>query len=470
MRISWGKYGCCVNRLVAVFAALVVVIPSVSSGQESVRQISATLTTVSTHVFHNEVFTLTLSISSTGVRLGKSFSLLSIPGEDRMRHGGFRELPIERKRVGSQVFEIRRFETDARLLQPGRLAMSPVLRVGELTRRKMFIGSRWVETARDVPVKPLILTVVPLPELDRPDNFSGAVGQFSMEVEISPRELAVGDLITAITKIRGSGYVDRIVAPQIPAGRHFKVYNAKSLPVSADGERTFEQILVPQSTNATGIPAVSFCFFDPAAGTYATRTQGPFSLTFKPPRSVDFEPFRPKRVLQKPSGAAPGKPVSSEPVASGGAVSASSSPFRETDSQAAMAPLTGPYLLLLAGCIAATVVAGCVLTRMRQRLSEDRVRKIAAIAATALLLLLVWSSYLYCLVEDPWSAGHPEVVLLRPDSARLAPAYSSLSGFDLPRGVAVRVIETHEGWVKVECGSDCGWVPADAVRLPSHVE
>jgi hypothetical protein len=49
-----------------------------------------------------------------------------------------------------------------------------------------------------------------LPEEGRPDNYSGAVGQFVFDVKVKPTEVALGDPITITLQITGEGNVDSI--------------------------------------------------------------------------------------------------------------------------------------------------------------------------------------------------------------------------------------------------------------------
>jgi len=47
------------------------------------------------------------------------------------------------------------------------------------------------------------MRVIPLPKAGKPDNFSGAVGSFSLSAEAAPKECMVGDPITLMMVIRG---------------------------------------------------------------------------------------------------------------------------------------------------------------------------------------------------------------------------------------------------------------------------
>jgi len=181
---------------------------------------------------------------------------MSLPPKSKLHLDKFRELPVERKTMENQTREVRGYRCEARAMSPGIIEVSPTLRVTILTKRRLFIGSTWQETPYDIRVKPLMLSVIPLPETGKPGNFSGAVGQFSFDVEVIPSNVAVGDLIAVVMRVRGKGYLEEISPPSVSPGRHFKVYDSRHLSEGGEEVRAFKQIVVPESTNAVEISAV----------------------------------------------------------------------------------------------------------------------------------------------------------------------------------------------------------------------
>ena len=67
---------------------------------------------------------------------------------------------------------------------------------------------------------------------DPPQDFSGAIGHFSLSVQARPAEVAVGDPLTLTMTVSGSGNFDLVKAPRFPEDPKWKTY-----PPSA----TFEQ-------------------------------------------------------------------------------------------------------------------------------------------------------------------------------------------------------------------------------------
>ena len=119
------------------------------------------------------------------------------------------------------------------------------------------------------------LNVKPLPDEGRPADFSGAVGQFDFQAEVSPNEVKVGDPLTLKATITGSGSLKAVHPPQVVSDR-FKVYDPQVKEES--GRKSLEQVLIPTKEDVKEVPALSFNYFDPLRGQYSTVTRGPFPV------------------------------------------------------------------------------------------------------------------------------------------------------------------------------------------------
>ena len=139
-------------------------------------------------------------------------------------------------------------------------------------KRKVTLASK------DTQVK--ILTI---PEEGKPADFSGAIGQFELTADASPKEVAVGDPVTLKLIVAGSGNFDRVKAPELGKNLGFKVYppSAKFEPFDSAGQggrKTFEQLVIPQNTSVASIPRISFIYFDPNKGKYVTLASNEIPL------------------------------------------------------------------------------------------------------------------------------------------------------------------------------------------------
>ncbi|MGR0480794.1 MAG: BatD family protein [Candidatus Electronema sp. V4] len=152
------------------------------------------------------------------------------------------------------------------------------------------------------------VTVLPLPLKNRPADFKGAVGLFSLAVAASPAEVRLGDPVTLKMKIAGKGNFDRVQAPDLTDSAGWKVYPAsarlRELP-GGKGEKSFEQAVVPVSPGLTAVPPLRFSFFDPAAGDYVTLTSEPVPLRLQQADKPDAPPPVQPPPLKRKSPAAP---------------------------------------------------------------------------------------------------------------------------------------------------------------------
>ena len=135
-------------------------------------------------------------------------------------------------------------------------------------------------TIAEVPID-----ILPLPDNGKPADFTGAVGQWNLEVTAKPTEVNVGDPITLTVKITGAGNIDTVATPQLKGLDNFKTYDPTSKTtkneLSTTGERIFQQVLVPKSTDATELPEIHLSYFDPVAKSYKTAGQSPIKLVVK---------------------------------------------------------------------------------------------------------------------------------------------------------------------------------------------
>jgi hypothetical protein len=151
-----------------------------------------------------------------------------------------------------------------------------------------FFGDMFGRTqVREAPITidALPITVLPLPEEGRPADFSGAVGQWNLEVTAKPAEVAVGDPITFTIKISGNGNIDTVPTPKLGALDEFKTYEPTTKTTKDDlnttGERVIQQVLIARNTEIKQLPEVRLTYFDPVARAYKVATQAPTKLVVK---------------------------------------------------------------------------------------------------------------------------------------------------------------------------------------------
>lgn len=130
------------------------------------------------------------------------------------------------------------------------------------------------------------IEVLPLPEQNKPADFSGAVGDFTLSATAGPTNVTVGDPITVRIQIAGHGAFDTVTLPAQNGWNGFKTFPATTKMEPSDqngfqGTKTFEQIISPDSADVREVPALSFSFFNPDDGQYHTLTEAAVPLAVK---------------------------------------------------------------------------------------------------------------------------------------------------------------------------------------------
>ena len=150
-----------------------------------------------------------------------------------------------------------------------------------------FAGILGNSSRRDITLtsKEQEMTVLDLPTANRPDNFSGAIGTFSLAVAASPLDGKVGDPVTVKMQLEGKGNFALIQAPVLTEKAGWKVYPASGTVRdlgAGKGMKTFEQALIPKQQGITAVPPMRFSYFDPQAEEYVTLSSDPVPLSLQP--------------------------------------------------------------------------------------------------------------------------------------------------------------------------------------------
>ncbi len=136
------------------------------------------------------------------------------------------------------------------------------------------------------------LTVLDLPAENRPKDFSGAIGTFSLAVAASPLDGKVGDPITVKMQLEGTGNFALVQAPILSEKEGWKIYPASGIVQdlgAGKGMKIFEQAIIPTEQGLTAVPPMRFSYFDPQAEEYLTLTSDsiPLYLENTEDQSVD---------------------------------------------------------------------------------------------------------------------------------------------------------------------------------------
>ncbi len=140
----------------------------------------------------------------------------------------------------------------------------------------------------------MTLGILPLPEEDQPKDFSGAIGDFDLQVTVAPTTVEIGQPLTVTMTIEGTGNFDRVEAPIFPDHAGWKSYTPSShfspIESSWKGKKVFEQAVVVKDTTISHIPQLAFSYFDPEKKQYITRSSPRIPLAVKETAQKIFPP------------------------------------------------------------------------------------------------------------------------------------------------------------------------------------
>ena len=271
-----------------------------------------------------------------------------------------------------------------------------------------------------------------------------------------------------------------ISSPAVAPDAGFKVYPPKLLTKDDKGI-SFEQVIIPLSTNATTIPALTLTTFDARAGQYQTQTQGPYQLTFHATRDVDrSQQYRPTVQSSDPTeedAATPLLPLR-EPSGSDpeivAAHQAAAQAYKTGYAAAALDAYSGleesghGWLTYNRGVIqlAAGSYGEAIAELLRSRETEprntatgDALQRACQVASVALPDRPGRS-------KAPWrrqSTWAQSAVIATSIEGRLAPSDGARPLFSARPGEVVLIREQSGSWLSIQRGNEMGWVEGKAV-------
>ncbi|MFV1975067.1 MAG: BatD family protein [Candidatus Scalindua sp.] len=224
-------------------------------------------------VYKNEMIPLTIKLYISNI----SVRDIRYP---EFIHEGFSAGEFEKPRQyqeskGGVIYDVVEFKTKIFAIKAGEFSLGPAkVKANMVTERKRRRRSDFFDdffgTYEAHPVEleseKKAMKVLSLPDEGRPADFKGAVGDFNLNLSVSPSEVRVGDPVTVKMIVGGKGNFNTVSSPALKQKDGFKVYDPQ---VKQNGDnKIFEQVLIPVSDSVKGIPEISFSFFNTGKGRY----------------------------------------------------------------------------------------------------------------------------------------------------------------------------------------------------------
>ena len=216
------------------------------------------------------------------------------------------------------------------------------------------------------------ITVKPLPAQDKPENFSGMVGDYKFSADFDRENLKVGEALTLSINIKGDGTPGTVTDPKLPDFSEFRSVppeNNISKKVVGNKVITSKDIkvfLYPKKKGTFEIPAITHSWFNPAKKKYETASAGPWTIEVEK-GDAPAEP-----IYQAPVATTPG---SSTPVVQKQEIEFLGSDIRFihpiTDKSETAAPhRSALFWILFLAAIPFYLIANFAITRNRKRNSN----------------------------------------------------------------------------------------------------
>jgi hypothetical protein len=158
------------------------------------------------------------------------------------------------------------------------------------------------------------LQVKALPREGKPENFTGAIGEFNLTADATPRKAEAGDPITFNVVVTGRGNFDAMGEPTLTQTEGWKLYppGVKFDPadrIGYGGTKTFENMIVAREAK-TETPGAEFSYFDPVKEQYFTIKTDPIPVEADAAAGGQV-------AAAAPTATGPAEPAPAEPAASG---------------------------------------------------------------------------------------------------------------------------------------------------------
>ena len=133
--------------------------------------------------------------------------------------------------------------------------------------------------------KPVTILVKPLPDINKPVNFKGAVGNFQIESKVEKNSFSTDDAGRLVMIISGAGNLQMVNAPEIAWPEGIEGFDPKATDdlyktiVPLSGRKIFEFPFTVSRPGTYTIPVLEFSFFNVRDLKYKTVNTKPLQIT-----------------------------------------------------------------------------------------------------------------------------------------------------------------------------------------------
>ena len=144
-------------------------------------------------------------------------------------------------------------------------------------------GSGYIEVKKQIKAPGITIQVDPLPQ--RPANFSGGVGQYTISASLDKTEVKANDPVKLRVTVSGAGNMKLLKQPVVKFPKDFDSYdakvtdNTKLTTQGLEGSIVYDFLAVPRHQGEFEIPAIEYTYFDTRSNAYKTVKTESFKLS-----------------------------------------------------------------------------------------------------------------------------------------------------------------------------------------------
>lgn len=149
---------------------------------------------------------------------------------------------------------------------------------------EQMMGVGYEDVLHPMKSLPVTIDVQALPEIGKPDGFSGAVGSYTYKAVMSKEKVKADDAVNLTITLSGNGNIKLIEPTKVNLPEDFEIYDPKiseNISVTRNGingTKTFDYLFIPRHEGEYKIEPLNFSYFDPAKKEYVTLPSPTFNL------------------------------------------------------------------------------------------------------------------------------------------------------------------------------------------------
>ncbi len=149
---------------------------------------------------------------------------------------------------------------------------------------EQMMGVGYEEVLHPMKSAPVTIDVQALPEVGKPEGFSGAVGSYTYKAIMSKEKVKADDAVNLTITLSGNGNIKLVEPTKVNLPEDFETYDAKTsenISVTRsgiNGTKTFDYLFIPRHEGEYKIEPLNFSYFDPAKKEYVTLPSPTFNL------------------------------------------------------------------------------------------------------------------------------------------------------------------------------------------------